>query len=678
MPATAAHRSLEEQRNRRIREHFHERLAGIAPLLSQSGVQAAYAPSEALCAFPEQPAAATCRRTIPVLVEGEQAGQVGVSGPPESVDSTVWLDSLVKSWSLELASLLREEALLEELSSSWESLEALYEVSSSLRLSNRPEELLRGLLVRATTIGPDLSAALWLIQPDGSLRATAVENAPPIPDVEPAGPMSRCISTRTSLVINKRTELRRHANLPEHLRNAEQVAMAPIVTSEGLRGVLELWRTAEGSEINSHVLRLIEALAHQAGLVMDNDRLNRAFVENDRIRRDIEIGSTIQRTLLFGRAPGNLPGLSIAAVSKPSQTVDGDFFDFLSWGTACTDVLVGDVMGKGIPAALLGAAAKNAFLHAVTHLSPDEQGRSVAAVLRAVHRELVPELMRLESFISLCYARFDVNTRMVEFVDCGHPRTIHYRRATRDWVYLEGGNLPLGFSEDAKYQRASTSFAAGDRFLFYSDGLSEAADADGTFFGAERLAEAVAENSERTPDQILEAIEQEIVRFTGSNHFRDDFTCVAVAIRDELPIELVQAEWPADLEYATAVREWAVGHAQRAYPSPADDLAYWGLELAVAETFTNIVEHSYELDSSRVVRIELQFYPERVTIRFVHWGKGFDREKIAEPSFDGSRDGGFGLFLVENTMDFVQYVFDPYSGHQIIMEKYFPTSPEQK
>jgi anti-sigma regulatory factor (Ser/Thr protein kinase) len=102
------------------------------------------------------------------------------------------------------------------------------------------------------------------------------------------------------------------------------------------------------------------------------------------------------------------------------------------------------------------------------------------------------------------------------------------------------------------------------------------------------------------------------------------------------------------------------------------------VELAVAETFTNIIEHSYLGDSSRVIRIELQFYPERVVIRFVHWGKSFDRSKIPEPSFDGSRDGGFGLFLVDNTMDSVQYVSDAYTGHQIIMEKRIPSSTEKK
>lgn len=669
MPAGAAYRSLEDQRRRRIRSHFEERLEGVRPLLARSGLTVSFVPASQ--------AAAAQAREIPVLVEGEDTGRISVAGASDGAAGD-WLEALVQSWSLEVASLLREEALLEELSSSWESLEALYEVSSSLRLSNSPEELLRGLLVRATTIGPDLAAALWLLQPDGTLRAAAVENALAVPSIRSTGPIAKCIVSRASLVVNKRSELRRMDGLPEHLSDAEQVAMAPIVTSEGLRGVLELWRTAAGAEINSHVLRLIEALAHQAGLVMDNDRLNRAFVESDRIRRDVEIGSTIQRTLLFGRAPAHSPGVAVAAVSKPSQTVDGDFYDFLSWGDSCIDVIVGDVMGKGIPAALLGAAAKSAFLHAMAHLSSDEQGGSVSAIMRAVHRELVPELVRLESFISLCYARFDINARTVEFVDCGHPRTIHYRRATNDWVFLEGGNLPLGFSEKANYQHAATTFAVGDRFLFYSDGLSEAADGEGTFFGAERLADVLASNARRSPDELLEEIEQTVVRFTGSDHFRDDFTCVVVAIRDELPIQLVRSEWAASVEHLTAVREWVVGHAARAYPSPSDDLAYWGLELAVAETFTNIVEHSYESDATRVVRIELQFYPERVTVRFVHWGRTFDRDKIAAPAFDGSRDGGFGLFLVENTMDSVQYVNDTYSGHQIIMEKHFPLSMEQK
>ncbi len=659
----------------RIEAHFEGRLGEIGSLLAEAGTVVRYVAPERVCVLdePQEPAENPVRE-IAVALDGVPAGvvqvfQAGAGG------AVAFLDQLTSAWSAELAATLREEALLEELSSSWESLEALYEVSSSLRLSNSPEVLLEGLLTRATTIGPDLQAVLWLLQADGTIRAAAAQNCAPQTILEPSGPVARCMATRNSLIVNRRAALAAMP-LPEHLRTAHQVAVAPIVTSEGLKGVLELWRSEPGSEFTTHLLRLIEALAHQAGLVMDNDRLNRAFVESTRIRRDIEIGSSIQQTLLFGRAPADLPGITVAAVSKPSQTVDGDFYDFIRWRDSCIDVLVGDVMGKGIPAALLGAAAKSAFLRAMAHMSSDKEGGGIGAILRSVHEDIVPDLLRLESFVSLCYARFDLNARTVEFVDCGHPRSIHYHRATGEWTFLEGASLPVGFSATATYEPFTEAFAPGDLFLLYSDGLPEARDAAGAFFGSDRLAAVLAENASLPAQEILKAIEQSVFRFAGSDHLSDDFTCVIVQIGSELPIELVRSEWAATLANASAAREWVVSHVRRVFPDIDDELRYWSVELATAETFTNIVEHSYARDSSRMIRIELQFYRDRLAMRFLHWGAAFDPNLIPSPSFDGTRDRGFGLFLIANTMDSVQYHHDGAFGQLITMEKQFPSTSE--
>jgi sigma-B regulation protein RsbU (phosphoserine phosphatase) len=299
-------------------------------------------------------------------------------------------------------------------------------------------------------------------------------------------------------------------------------------------------------------------------------------------------------------------------------------------------------------------------------------------MLRSVHVDVVPELLRLESFVSLCYARFDVNARVVEFVDCGHPRTIHFRSSTGDCAFLQGGSLPLGFTPEPQYESSTQPFAAGDIFLFYSDGITEARDRDGEFFGEDRLAAVVAQHASRSPQEILDEIEQAVFRFAETDHLADDFTCLIVAIQSDLPVAILRSDWPSDLEHGEGIRAWVVENARRIYGSPVDDMAYWALEIATAETFTNIVEHAYEGDTSRVVRVHLQFYPERAVIRFIHWGRSFEPEKVAPPAFDGSRDGGFGLYLIQHTMDHVQYEHDNTSGHIITMEKRFPAIGEDK
>ena len=251
--------------------------------------------------------------------------------------------------------------------------------------------------------------------------------------------------------------------------------------------------------------------------------------------REIDIGFRIQHTLLLGQPPEDQPYVQIAAVTTPSQRIDGDFYDFFKHGTRYLDVVVGDVMGKGVPAALLGAATKSHLLRAMSELmftGPDTIPSPVQ-IISAVHVEVVQQLIALESFITLCYIRLDLEEQRLDLVDCGHTRTIHWQHHTATCQLLQGENAPLGCLEQEVHQQVSFPFASGDLFVFYSDGLTEAENATGEQFGEERLTAAVATHGRRTPQEIVDAVRQEIVNFTASEAFADDLTCVVVKVVGE-------------------------------------------------------------------------------------------------------------------------------------------------
>src|SRR5262249_58029311 len=127
-------------------------------------------------------------------------------------------------------------------------------------------------------------------------------------------------------------------------------------------------------------------------------------------QREVEVGAKIQQTLLLGQPPRDLPGVRVAALTVPSQQIDGDFYDFYKHSDYCLDVIVGDVMGKGVPAALLGAAIKSHFLRALSHLISfldRSQLPEPEEVVRLVHADVTKEFIGLEFFATLCYARFD-------------------------------------------------------------------------------------------------------------------------------------------------------------------------------------------------------------------------------------------------------------------------------
>lgn len=249
--------------------------------------------------------------------------------------------------------------------------------------------------------------------------------------------------------------------------------------------------------------------------------------------KEISIGAKIQKELLQGRAPRTFPGVQVAAVTLPSQQIDGDFYDFFLHSHRCLDLVVGDVMGKGVPAALLGAGLKNSFSRALSRLLISlERDRlpEPEEILTLVHGEMTPRLIRLEQFATLCYARLDLNRRKVVFVDCGHTKTLHFRDDTCAVERLEGPNLPMGFSETETYRQVAAPFDAGDMFLFYSDGVTETESPEGDFFAEERLAELLRVNGRREPQQVIEAVRSAVVEFSGSEEFADDLTCVAVQI----------------------------------------------------------------------------------------------------------------------------------------------------
>ncbi|CAL1239916.1 PP2C family protein-serine/threonine phosphatase [Candidatus Methylocalor cossyra] len=249
--------------------------------------------------------------------------------------------------------------------------------------------------------------------------------------------------------------------------------------------------------------------------------------------REMETGARIQKALLQGYPPHIPPGLRVAACTLPSEHIDGDFYDFYLHHHRCLDILVGDVMGKGVPAALLGAGIKYSFARALGRLMVSlERDRlpEPEEIVSLVHAEMTPQFIRLESFATLCYARFDLDRHFVTFVDCGHPKTLHFRAQTRVVETLQGENLPLGFTEQEIYRQVARPFDLGDVFVFYSDGLTEAQNHAGDFFEAGRLAELVARHGELDPADLIERIRDEVAAFSDATTFTDDLTCVVVKI----------------------------------------------------------------------------------------------------------------------------------------------------
>ena len=392
---------------------------------------------------------------------------------------------------------------------------------------------------------------------------------------------------------------------------------------------------------------------------------------------EVEIAGSIQQSILLGSPLNDLSTARAAAISIPSQKIDGDFYDFLKHNEYFFDVVVGDVMGKGIPAALLGAAMKSEFIRSMsTLIISSEKGElpKPADIVTHLHNEMTGQLIELESFVTFCYARFDIKQMKITFVDCGHTKTIHYSRSRGRCDFLQGENVPLGFTDKEVYQQVSAPFGTGDVFCFYSDGVTETRNSDGDFFGEEKLTNLIEQYHNVQPEKLLDLIHKSVVEFSQSEQFGDDLTCVIVRIKDQKevpPLARSNLDTTTELSELETIRTFVGRFSRINLGELLTKEMISEIELATHEAATNIMKHAYNEQTDRKITLETEAFPDRLVIRMYYHGKNFDPAAVAKPSFDGSREGGFGIFIISHCMDYVQYTTDENGRHCIVMIKNF-------
>jgi sigma-B regulation protein RsbU (phosphoserine phosphatase) len=392
-------------------------------------------------------------------------------------------------------------------------------------------------------------------------------------------------------------------------------------------------------------------------------------------QREIEVGAKIQQMLLLGQPPDDVAGVQVAACTMPSQPIDGDFYDFFQHHTRCLDIVVGDVMGKGVPAALLGAAIKSAPLRALSRLLATSAPGTLPEpeeIVMLVHSAVTRQFIALGVFATLCYARLDLEHHRLVLVDCGHTRTIHFRRRTQRCEFLQGDNLPLGVSEQEVYRQVVFPLEAGDVVVFYSDGVTEARNATGEFFGVDRLLEVIRTQHHLAPEQLIETIRQAVMAFAGGEHCGDDVTCVAIALdapEDVLPLAQAQCEVTSAVTELAPLRAFVQTFCQQLPTRLLNQESLSQLELAVMEAASNIMRHAYQGRTDQRIRVAAEAFTDRLVLRLMHRGTAFDPTTVQPPVFDGSRDGGFGVYIIARCVDEVRYVCDGQGENSIYLVK---------
>ncbi|MDR2588276.1 MAG: SpoIIE family protein phosphatase [Spirochaetales bacterium] len=394
---------------------------------------------------------------------------------------------------------------------------------------------------------------------------------------------------------------------------------------------------------------------------------------------DLETSARIQRTILIEDLKIENAGVDVASLSIPSQEVDGDFYAAMTVSPASFDLLVGDVMGKGLPGAFIAAAVRNQFLRVKLEKALLTSAGDVPEtndVVNEVSGKICPELIHLESFVTLVYARFDLDSRLFNFVDCGHTPIIHFREQTERCWLVKGRNLPLGFSEDELYVQLVLPFEENDIFFFYSDGISEARNQAGEFFGEKKIVAIIEENNAKSSAEIIGAVKNAVIDFCEGNSLADDFTCVCMKMQASASDEMLR--WHGIFSGQISVlpnvrsfiRECLSG-------GEFDDLspeAKEAIVLAGNEAASNVIGHGLAPEDESGFYMEIGKTKSWLFLRFIYAGKPFAWTQERKPRVESLQERGYGMFIMEQLMDSVIYANDFRGGIMMTLIKKFEKS----
>ena len=295
----------------------------------------------------------------------------------------------------------------------------------------------------------------------------------------------------------------------------------PLIYKDQVIGVLDLEHTRRGYFTEDHV-RTMNTLAAQIAIAIENARLyERLTREEQRLERDLSMAREVQHHLLPPSCPV-LPGADLAARFNPATAIGGDMYDFLEYKSPRTFIVVGDVSGKGAPAALYAALVSGIL----RSMAPGEP--TPAQMQNAVNHSLNKRRLAAQ-FVVLTCALWDDEKRIMRVSNSGLPRPIYCHEGHAHMI--EAAGLPLGMFEDVTYDEITIKASSGDVFVFFSDGIVDASNLHDEQFGRVRIEKTISKHSDQSAQQIVDALFEAANKFSEGAPVFDDQTVVVLKVK---------------------------------------------------------------------------------------------------------------------------------------------------
>lgn len=425
-----------------------------------------------------------------------------------------------------LQSALEVEHAANELAERYEEINLLYTISEILGRTVALDEAARTILVEVSeTVGARRASVLVFDRATNTLRAVAALGAdlasvPPIDIDDPCSVSAHVFRTQHPMLAEPDQMLcpqeamyRRGAMLSVPI-----MWTAPAPRGAEPLGVVNLSDRRSGLPFTAGDQKLIAAIATQIGTAIQNTRLVRSSVQQQRLAHEMQLAHDLQMKLL----PSNgvvAPEAIVAARVVPAESVGGDFYNLFRLGAGRTGVMIGDVSGHGYQAALIMALTMSAAaIHSQTIIDPGEMLHALMSTLRE-------ELTMTEMFISAFYAVIDPWAGELHYSNTGHPHAFLLAEG-KDFERLAAADPPLGMTERQPATGHRHWNAGRDLLVLFTDGVSDARNRAGERLGEERVLDVIRRHRDEEPPALLERLFALLDSHTQGATRRDDLTIV--------------------------------------------------------------------------------------------------------------------------------------------------------
>jgi serine phosphatase RsbU (regulator of sigma subunit) len=408
--------------------------------------------------------------------------------------------------------------LVGELARAWDGLDALAKIIAARGGTDGGGPVLHRLLETACIARPEVCSAVW--KTEGDVLILVAQFGGVAIDPTALALAEACARSGRTRILN--ADGAPHA---ESTGQDSRVIATPGRAPSGRRAVLAFWSPADTAPFDSHTVRIAEALALQVALIFEEEDWTRRLLNQERADADLAAARRIQASLLESPRVGESGPVSWASFSRPSRVVGGDFHDVNARPGTGVDVVVGDVMGKGLPAALLGAACLNHVLRAASTSGPSAR---LGQILSRANDTLTPELVRLETFASMILVRVDGEPLRLTVADAGHASLLI--RSGDGGVFKPRGRETLLGVEREPFGETSVALSPGDLILVFTDGLTDIARKNRRPFD---VAGWLADTRAVTPSEVVSELSATLETFCPAGDApEDDITFVAIGIGD--------------------------------------------------------------------------------------------------------------------------------------------------